>query len=119
MAYVLIVDDDQDFAETIAHVLRNEGYDVQINFDTESAFQNMKNKTPDLVLLDVRMPELNGLEVCKRLKSDPNRKHIPIIIFSAKTLDPHIEEGLKAGADEYITKPFNSSHLLGTLRKYL
>ncbi|MHA2345357.1 MAG: response regulator, partial [Candidatus Hodarchaeales archaeon] len=54
-----------------------------------------------------------------QLKSDPKRKEIPIIIFSAKTLDHHIQEGLKAGANEYITKPFSSSHLLGTLRKYI
>ena len=86
MAYVLIVDDDQDFAETIALVLRNEGYDVQINFDTESAFQNMKNKAPDLVLLDVMFPEDSsaGFELARIMRHESETlKMIPILMLTA------------------------------------
>jgi DNA-binding response OmpR family regulator len=86
MAYVLIVDDDQDFAETIALVLRNEGYDVQINYDTESAFQNMKNKTPDLVLLDVMFPEDSsaGFELARIMRHESETlKMIPILMLTA------------------------------------
>ncbi len=86
MAYILIVDDDQDFAETIALVLRNEGYDVQINFDTESAFQNMKNKAPDLVLLDVMFPEdySAGFELARIMRHESETlKMIPILMLTA------------------------------------
>ncbi len=115
---ILIVDDEPDTLELMETILEHEGYEIIKALNGMEALDLIDN-TVDLVLLDVRMPEINGIEVCKQLKSDPERKNIPIVIFSAKTLDHHIEEGLKAGADEYITKPFSSSHLLGTLRKYL
>ena len=86
MAYVLIVDDDQDFAETIALVLRKEGYDVQINFDTESAFQSMKNETPDLVVLDVMFPEDSsaGFELARIMRHENETlKMIPILMLTA------------------------------------
>ena len=86
MAYVLIVDDDQDFAETIALVLRNEGYDVQIEFDTESAFQGMQNKTPDLVVLDVMFPEDSsaGFELARIMRHENETlKMIPILMLTA------------------------------------
>jgi DNA-binding response OmpR family regulator len=86
MAYVLIVDDDQDFAETIALVLRKEGYDVQIKFDTESAFQDMQNKTPDLVILDVMFPEDSsaGFELARIMRHENETlKMIPILMLTA------------------------------------
>lgn len=86
MAYVLIVDDDQDFAETIAIVIRNEGHDVQIRFDTESAFQSMQNKTPDLVVLDVMFPEDSsaGFELARIMRHENETlKMIPILMLTA------------------------------------
>ncbi|MFC1795027.1 response regulator transcription factor [Planctomycetota bacterium] len=86
MAYVLIVDDDQDFAETIALVLRKEEYDVQIKFDTESAFQDMQNKTPDLVILDVMFPEDSsaGFELARIMRHENETlKMIPILMLTA------------------------------------
>ena len=86
MAYVLIVDDDQDFAETIALVLRKEGYDVQIKFDTESAFQDMQNKTPDLVVLDVMFPEDSsaGFELARIMRHENETlKMVPILMLTA------------------------------------
>jgi len=86
MAYVLIVDDDQDFAETIAIVIRNEGHDVQIKFDTESAFQSMQNKTPDLVVLDVMFPEDSsaGFELARIMRHENETlKMIPILMLTA------------------------------------
>lgn len=115
---ILIVDDEPDTLELMETILEHEGYEIIKALNGMEAL-DLINENTDLVLLDVRMPELNGIEVCKQMKSDPGRKHIPIVIFSAKTLDHHIEEGLKAGADEYITKPFSSTHLLKTLKKYL
>ena len=86
MAYVMIVDDDQDFAETIAIVIRNEGHDVQIKFDTESAFQSMQNKTPDLVVLDVMFPEDSsaGFELARIMRHENETlKMIPILMLTA------------------------------------
>ena len=115
---ILIVDDEPDTLELMQTILEYEGYEIIKALNGMEAL-DLINENIDLVLLDVRMPKLNGIEVCKRLKSDPSYKHIPIVIFSAKTLEYQIEEGLKAGADEYITKPFSSSYLLGILQKYL
>ncbi len=86
MAYVMIVDDDQDFAETIAIVIRNEGHDVQIKLDTESAFQSMKNKAPDLVVLDVMFPEDSsaGFELARIMRHENETlKMIPILMLTA------------------------------------
>lgn len=86
MAYVMIVDDDEDFAETIAIVIRNEGHDVQIKFDTESAFQSMQNKTPDLVVLDVMFPEDSsaGFELARIMRHENETlKMIPILMLTA------------------------------------
>ena len=86
MAYIMIVDDDQDFAETIALVVRNEGHDVEIKFDTESAFESMKNKTPDLVLLDVMFPEDSsaGFELARVMRHENETlKMVPILMLTA------------------------------------
>ena len=86
MAYVLIVDDDEDFAETTAIVIRNEGHDVQIELDTESAVQSMQNKTPDLVILDVMFPEnaSAGFELARFMRNENETlKMIPILMLTA------------------------------------
>jgi len=86
MAYVMIVDDDQDFAETIALVIQNEGHEVQNKYDTESAFQSMQNKTPDLVLLDVMFPEDSsaGFELARTMRHENEKlKKVPILMLTA------------------------------------
>ena len=116
---ILVVDDEPDTLELMQTILKHEGYDVLKALNGSEALEEVK-QNPDLILLDIRMPgELNGIEVCKRLKTDPLHKAIPIIIFSAKVLDYHIEEGFQAGAEEYVTKPFSSAELLRIIGKYL
>ena len=86
MAYVMIVDDDQDFAETIALVIRNEGHEVENKYDTESAFQSMQQKTPDLVLLDVMFPEDSsaGFELARTMRHENEKlKKVPILMLTA------------------------------------
>jgi len=86
MAYVMIVDDDQDFAETIALVIKNEGHEVQNKYDTESAFQCMKNRTPDLVLLDVMFPEDSsaGFELARAMRHENDKlKKVPVLMLTA------------------------------------
>ena len=116
---ILVVDDEPDAVELMQTILEHEEYDVTTASNGIKALEAMKYN-PDLVLLDIRMPgEKNGLEVCRKLKSDPKTKQIPVIIFSAKVLDHHIEEGFQAGANEYITKPFRSTKLLEIIKKNL
>jgi CheY-like chemotaxis protein len=116
---ILVVDDEPDTLELMQTILKHEGYEVLKALNGSEALKEVK-QNPDLILLDIRMPgELNGIEVCKRLKTDPKLKSIPIIIFSAKVLDHHIEEGFQAGAEEYVTKPFSSAELLRIIRKYI
>jgi len=116
---ILVVDDEPDTRELMQTILEHEGYDVIITQDGERAIEAISQK-PNLILLDIRMPgELNGIDVCKRIKNDSKYKSIPIIFFSAKVLEHHIEEGFQAGGDAYITKPFNSTELLKIIRKFV
>ncbi|MCK4848917.1 MAG: response regulator [Candidatus Heimdallarchaeota archaeon] len=116
---ILVVDDEPDILELMQTILEHEGYDVINTQDGEQALEAV-SQNPDLILLDIRMPgELNGIDVCKRIKKDSKYESIPIIFFSAKVLDHHIEEGFQAGGVEYVTKPFNSAELLKTIRKYI
>ena len=116
---ILVVDDEPDTLELMQAILEHEGYDVINTQDGKQALEAISHN-PDLILLDIRMPgELNGIEVCKRIKNDDKHKSIPIIFFSAKVLDHHIEEGFRAGGDEYVTKPFNSVQLLKIIDKYV
>lgn len=116
---ILVVDDEPGSLELMQTILEHEGYDVINTQDGKQAL-DATSQNPDLILLDIRMPgEMDGIDVCKRIKEDSKLKSIPIIFFSAKVLDHHIEEGFQAGGDEYITKPFNSAELLKIIDKYV
>ena len=116
---ILVVDDEPDTLELMQTILEHEGYDVINTQDGEQALEAV-SQNPDLILLDIRMPgELNGIDVCKRIKKDSKYESIPIVFFSAKVLDHHIEEGFQAGGNEYVTKPFNSVDLLKIIKKYV
>jgi twitching motility two-component system response regulator PilG len=117
---ILVVDDEPDAVELMQNILEYEEYAVITASNGLIALEAVKQHNPDLILLDIRMPgEINGLEVCRQLKSDPKTENIPIIIFSAKVLDHHIEEGFEAGADEYVTKPFRSNKLLEIIKNFI
>ncbi|MHA2204082.1 MAG: response regulator [Candidatus Hodarchaeales archaeon] len=115
---ILIVDDEEDTLEMLSTILEHENYLTWKATNGNEALE-LVEKVPDLVLLDIRMPGLSGLEVCRRLKQDDKFKHIPIIIFSAKVLSHDIELGLNAGADEYLTKPFSTKELTQLIKKYI
>jgi len=104
---ILVVDDDRNVVQIIAVNLQYEGMDVIEAYDGEEALAKTAAKKPDLILLDIMMPGLDGLEVCRRLKSDARTADIPIIMLTAKTRDEDILAGWEAGADDYLTKPFN------------
>ncbi|MFX0086026.1 MAG: PleD family two-component system response regulator [Candidatus Hodarchaeota archaeon] len=116
---ILVVDDEIDTLELLRTVLEHEKFEVWKAINGKDALEQVK-RMPDLILLDVRMPGgLSGLDVCKRLKKDKKYKDIPIIIFSAKVLDRDIELGLKAGAVEYVTKPFSSKELIRLINLHI
>ena len=115
---ILIVDDEEDTLEMLSTILEHEDYITWRAINGKKALE-LARKKPDLILLDIRMPGVSGLEVCRQLKQDDEFKHIPIIICSAKVLSHDIELGLNAGADEYLTKPFSTKELTQIVKKYI
>ena len=116
---VLVVDDDRDIARFVEVNLTLEGYDVHVEHDGESAVATAVRLQPDLILLDVMMPRMDGYEVCKRLRHDPRTTNASIIMLTAKTLSADKVLGLTAGADDYIGKPFDPPELLARVQSAL
>jgi DNA-binding response OmpR family regulator len=110
---ILIVDDEQFILMALTDAVENEGFICLTASDGEEALEVARREKPDLILLDIMMPKKDGFEVCKELKSDPETKHIPVVMLSAKSQAVDIEKGKQVGADDYVTKPFRPS----TLRK--
>jgi DNA-binding response OmpR family regulator len=102
---VAVVDDEPDTNEMIAEMIRLNGHEVIRSFDGHSAMQLISREMPDLVVMDVMMPDLSGLEVLRFMRRDPRLKHIPVIVLSARSRPEDIQEGIQAGAARYLTKP--------------
>ena len=110
-AKILIVDDDVDSVELLTKRLRAEGYHTSEAYDGEQALQQVEAYRPDVVILDIRMPKIDGYEVCRRLKGSEGTRHIPIIMLTVKRKMPDKVKGLDVGADDYIPKPFDYREL--------
>ena len=108
---ILIVDDEPHIVQMLDINVRNHGYASICATDGEQALEYVHTYHPDVVLLDVMMPKMDGIEVCRRLKTDPSTRSIPVIMVSAKSEEHDRIEGLKGGADDYVTKPFNLQEL--------
>ena len=116
---ILIVDDEEDILELVNYNLSKEGYKVECVKSGEDALEKIRRNRPDLIVLDLMLPGMDGLEVCRLTKNDPAVSHIPIIMLTAKGEDADIVTGLELGADDYITKPFSPRILLARLRAVL
>ena len=116
---ILVVDDEEDLLELIDYNLSKEGYRVTCVNSGESAINTAKSIVPDLIVLDLLLPKVDGLDVCKTLKADSKTQHVPIIMLTAKTEEADIVTGLELGADDYITKPFSPRVLLARIRAAL
>ena len=119
MKKILVIDDLPENVFMLQDRLEHEGYEVLTAYDGEDGIDKAKTELPDLVLLDVMMPDINGLEVCKILVNDEKTASIPIILVTAKTGAEDTKEGLDAGAFDYIKKPFNKIELLARVRSAL
>ena len=116
---ILISDDDEDIVRFVEVNLRLEGFEVITAFDGEQALQYAYERLPDLVLLDVMMPKIDGFEVCQRLRSDARTKNISVIMLTAKSLSADKVVGLTAGADDYMIKPFDPLELVARVKSAL
>jgi two-component system sensor histidine kinase/response regulator len=116
---ILIVDDVLQNIQVVGTMLREAGYSIMPATSGAAALQRVQKKLPDLILLDFMMPDMDGLEVCRRLKDDPATKAIPVIFLTASNEMSHLVQGLQAGAVDYVTKPFNPPELLARVRTHL
>jgi DNA-binding response OmpR family regulator len=116
---VLIADDEPNIVISLEFLLRREGFDVLVAVDGEEALTKARSERPDLVLLDVMMPKMNGFDVCQTLRADPDLAAMRILMLTAKGRDTEVSKGLALGADAYVTKPFSTKDLVAQVRLLL
>jgi len=119
MAKILVVDDEIQLIEMVQMRLEANGYDVVAANDGEEGIEKVKSENPDLIILDIMMPKMDGFEVCKILKNDPQYSKIPIIFLSARVQEEDLETGEENGADAFVKKPFETSDLLAKIKELL
>lgn len=116
---VLIVDDEPDILKTVVFRLKKAGYQVMTAEDGKTGLELARKERPDLILLDRRLPRIDGCEVCQRLKSDDNFKKIPVIFLTTSVVDQITDKIKEFGAEDYIIKPFEPEELLSKVKKYI
>lgn len=109
---ILLVDDEPSIVKMVAKRLEVAGFEVVVAMDGEEALESARAQSPDVIILDLMLPKLNGYEVCAALKRDPQYQKIPIIMFSARVQEKDEKAGLECGADAYLRKPFQSQELV-------
>ncbi len=120
MAYkILVVDDEPTIVRLMEFILARQGHQMIVAVNGEEALEKIKGEQPDLVLLDIMMPRIDGYEVAHRLRADPQTAALPIIMLSAKAQDEDVRKGVEVGVNEYITKPFAPDHLVQVVAKHL
>src|SRR5918994_1497543 len=113
---VLVVEDERDVAELLRYNLAKEGFDVVVAPHGSDALRAAREQQPDIILLDIMVPQLNGWEVCRRLKEDPETRAIPIIMVTGRVEEGDKVLGFEVGADDYVTKPFSPRELVARVR---
>ena len=117
--HILVVDDEPDILELVRYNLTKSGYDVVCVLSGEDALATLNSSRPDLVILDLMLPGVDGLEVCKSIKNSTQTANIPIIMLTARAEDADVVTGLELGADDYLTKPFSPRVLLARIKAVL
>lgn len=116
---IVVIDDEEDIRELIRYNLSKDGFEVACAVSGEEGVALVQREKPDLVILDLMLPGIDGLEVCRRLKADPVLNTIPIVMVSARGEEPDVVSGLELGADDYVSKPFSPRVLLARVRSVL
>ena len=116
---IVLAEDEPQIARLVEFKLKKEGYQVVSKGNGEEALAAIKAEKPDLILLDVMMPVMDGYEVLRRVKEDENLKNIPVVMLTAKAQERDVVKGIDLGAEDYITKPFHPAELLARVKKIL
>jgi two-component system alkaline phosphatase synthesis response regulator PhoP len=116
---ILVVDDEPNIVLSLEFLMEKQGFEVRSAYDGEQALEAISKSPPDLVLLDINMPKVNGFEVCASVRANPEWKDVRILILTAKGRDVEREKGLAMGADEYVTKPFSTREVVEKVHELL
>jgi CheY-like chemotaxis protein len=116
---ILVVDDEPSIVRLMEFILARQGHEMLVAVNGEEALQKVRDHRPDLVLLDIMMPRIDGYEVARTLRADAETAEMPIVMLSAKAQEEDIQRGIDVGVNEYITKPFSPEHLVHVVADYL
>lgn len=109
---ILVIEDEKDYRELLSHILQKAGYEPVLASNGEEGLRAVAEGSPDMVLLDLNLPDTDGYEVCRRIREDPKRGKLPVIMVTVQSEMPNIVKGLRQGADDYLTKPFEAEEVL-------
>ena len=118
-SHLLLVDDEPDLVQVVSMRLKAAGYEVSIAYDGQEALDQVRKSRPDLMILDLMLPKLDGYKVCRLLKFDERTRSIPVLIFTARTQAEDVSLATECGADAYLTKPFEAKVLLDKIQQLL
>jgi two-component system, OmpR family, phosphate regulon response regulator PhoB len=116
---VLVVDDERDLVRLLEHNLREGGFDTAAAYTGEQALQQVRQRVPDLIVLDLMLPDISGNEVCRQLKASPRTRHVPVLMLTARSQEIDRVVGFEVGADDYVPKPFSVRELVLRIRAIL
>lgn len=117
--HILVVDDEIGILSSLQKTLEREGYEVTTTDNGEEALDVVRNARVDLVLADIMMPKMNGIDMCRAIKSDPDTQSIPVVMVTTKGEPEKVEQAFLAGCDDYLTKPIDKLELLNKVTKYI
>ena len=116
---ILVIDDEEDYLNLVKTILEPQGYSVLTATDGHTGMEKLSLEKPDLLILDINMPEINGFNVCEKIRTSGEFKHIPIIMLTVRRKEEDKIKGLETGADDYITKPFHPRELISRVKTVL
>jgi len=119
MKKILVVDDEEDLLDLVKRILTRGGFEVITALDGNEGLAKVYSEAPDLMILDINMPVMNGWEVCRKIREDPLYKHLPIIMLTVRKSKTDQLRGFNLGGDEYITKPFSPTELIARVKTVL
>lgn len=119
MANVLVVDDDEDIRDIVALRLGVVGHTVRQASNGDECLEAIESERPDIILLDIQMPRMNGIDVCRNIKANPEFSLIPVLLLTARGQESDVSKGFDAGADDYIVKPFSLQELQSRVERFL